>query len=55
MTRNDALELLKNTVVSQEWIDADPHITVYLSELNYPLVEFRLPSSINLIYLDINF
>ncbi|CAD8060315.1 unnamed protein product [Paramecium primaurelia] len=47
LTRNEALDLLKNSLVSQEWIDADPHITVYLSELNYPLIEFRLPQNIN--------
>ncbi|CAD8146019.1 unnamed protein product [Paramecium octaurelia] len=48
LSRSQALDLLKNSVVSQEWIDADPHITVYLSELNYPLIEFRLPQNINL-------
>ncbi|CAK81850.1 unnamed protein product (macronuclear) [Paramecium tetraurelia] len=48
LTRNEALDLLTNSVVSQQWIDADPHITVYLSELNYPLIEFRLPQNINL-------
>ncbi|CAD8064408.1 unnamed protein product [Paramecium sonneborni] len=47
LTRDGALELLTNSVVSQEWIDADPHITMYLSELNYPLIDFRLPQNVN--------
>ncbi|CAD8076246.1 unnamed protein product [Paramecium sonneborni] len=47
LNRDGALNLLTNSLASQEWIDADPHITMYLSELNYPLIDFRLPQNIN--------
>ncbi|CAD8058577.1 unnamed protein product [Paramecium primaurelia] len=47
LTRQESLDLLKKQEINQDWIDSDPHITVYLNELKYPLVEFRLPQITN--------
>ncbi|CAK77729.1 unnamed protein product (macronuclear) [Paramecium tetraurelia] len=47
LTRQESLDLLSKSGINQDWIDSDPHITVYLNELKYPLVEFRLPQITN--------
>ncbi|CAD8070298.1 unnamed protein product [Paramecium sonneborni] len=47
LTKQETLDLLPKQRINQDWIDSDPHITVYLSELKYPLIEFRLPQITN--------
>ncbi|CAD8123467.1 unnamed protein product [Paramecium sonneborni] len=40
--QEESLRSFKEFLISQQWIDAYPHIIVYLSDLNYPLIDLTL-------------
>lgn len=51
LSRDDAMKRLElnNPNMNTELFSADPTVTVYVNEIDYPIIQYRLPSCMHLV------